>query len=394
MHWGRKRQRRGEIVASRDYMHRLPDSDSSLRAPVSLSRRWHIDVPLLLLLLLLAGIGLVVLHSAAAGEPHYVRRQAVFMAVGFVVMLVAAQVPLDIYRRWSPWLYIGGCCLLVAVLFVGVGAKGAQRWLELGGFRFQPSEALKLAVPITLAAFLHKRSIPPGFVTVFAALVLVAVPAALIARQPDLGTAILIAASGLFALYLAGLSWKMLGGAAFSLALAAWPLWHWGLRDYQRQRILTLFNPDADRLGAGWNIFQSKAAIGSGGIYGKGYLQGTQSQLDFLPESHTDFIIAVLAEEWGLRGALLLLLLYVLIIARGIYISFMAQQVFGRLLAGSITLTFFVYVFVNIAMVSGLLPVVGVPLPLVSHGGTSVITLLAGFGILMAIGTERRRVLF
>nr|WP_284500044.1 rod shape-determining protein RodA [Microbulbifer sp. GX H0434] len=375
-------------------MHRLPDSHGGLSRPVSFSRRWHIDVPLLVLLLVLAGVGLVVLYSASGGEVHYVRRQSVFLGLALVVMLVAAQIPLDMYRRWSPWLYVGGCGLLVAVLFFGVGAKGAQRWLEIGGFRFQPSEALKLAVPMSVAAFLHKRNLPPSFFTVLGALAIVGVPAALIVRQPDLGTAILIAASGIFALYLAGLSWKLIGGALLALAAAAYPMWEWGMRDYQRQRVLTLFDPEADRLGAGWNIFQSKAAIGSGGLYGKGYMQGTQSQLDFLPESHTDFIIAVLSEEWGLRGALLLLLLYVLIIARGIYISFMAQHVFGRLLAGSITLTFFVYVFVNIGMVSGLLPVVGVPLPLVSHGGTSVVTLMAGFGILMAIGTERRRVSF
>lgn len=381
-------------MASRDYMHRLPDSHGGFSRPLSLSRRWHVDVPLLVLLMVLASVGLGVLYSAAGGEVHYVKRQAVFMVAAFVGMFVVAQIPLDVYRRWSPWAYLGGCGLLAAVLFVGVGAKGAQRWLELGGFRFQPSEIMKLAVPMSVAAFLHKRTLPPSFVTVLGALAIVAVPAALIVRQPDLGTSILIAASGLFALYLAGLSWKMIGAAAMALAVAAWPIWQWGLRDYQRQRILTLFNPDADRLGAGWNIFQSKAAIGSGGVYGKGYMQGTQSQLDFLPESHTDFIIAVLSEEWGMRGALLLLLLYVLIIARGIYISFMAQQVFGRLLAGSITLTFFVYVFVNIGMVTGLLPVVGVPLPLVSYGGTSVVTLMAGFGILMAIGTERRRVSF
>lgn len=381
-------------MASRDYMNRLPDAGSSLRGPESLSRRWHIDLPLLFLLLILAGVGLVVLYSASGNELHYVKRQAVFMGLAFVGMFIAAQIPLEFYRRWSPWFYLGGCCLLVAVLYLGVGAKGAQRWLQIGGFRFQPSEALKLAVPIAVAAYLHKRSLPPTFFSVVGALIIVAVPAALIVRQPDLGTSLLVASSGLFALYLSGLSWKMIGSALFMALMAAWPMWIWGLRDYQRQRILTLFNPEADRLGAGWNIFQSKAAIGSGGWDGKGYTQGTQSQLDFLPESHTDFIIAVLAEEWGMRGALILLALYLLIIARGIYISFMAQTVFGRLLAGSITLTFFVYVFVNIGMVTGLLPVVGVPLPLVSHGGTSVITLMAGFGILMAIGTERRRVLF
>ncbi|GMG86453.1 rod shape-determining protein RodA [Biformimicrobium ophioploci] len=378
-------------MAKRDFMRRLPGMGSELRRPASVWRRLHIDLPLLLLLMALAAFGLTILYSAAGDELHYVKRQSVFMVLAFVTFFVAAQVPLDIYRRWSPWFYLLGTAMLVAVLFVGVGAKGAQRWLEVGGFRFQPSEALKLAVPIAVAAFLHKRSLPPGFLTVFTTLLIIAVPAALIVRQPDLGTSILIAASGIFALYLSGLSWKMIGSAVGMLLLAAWPIWQWGLRDYQKQRIMTLFDPDADRLGAGWNIFQSKAAIGSGGLTGKGYMAGTQSQLDFLPESHTDFIIAVLAEEWGLRGVLLLLLLYVLIVARGIYISFVAQTVFGRLLAGSITLTFFVYIFVNIGMVTGLLPVVGVPLPLVSHGGTSVITLMAGFGILMAVATEQRR---
>ncbi|WP_299947656.1 rod shape-determining protein RodA [uncultured Microbulbifer sp.] len=381
-------------MANRDYSHRLSDMDSSLRKPVSLARRLHLDVPLLVLLLMLACVGLGVLYSASGGDINYVQRQSVFMCLAFLGMFIVAQIPLDFYRRWSIWAYLGGCTLLLGVLLFGTGAKGAQRWLEIGGFRFQPSEMMKLGVPMMVAAFLHQRAQPPALAAVCGALVIVAVPAALIVRQPDLGTAILIAASGLFALYLAGLSWKMIGAAVAALMASTWPIWQWGLRDYQRQRILTLLNPHDDRFGAGWNIFNSKAAIGSGGVYGKGYLQGTQSQLDFLPESHTDFIIAVLAEEWGMRGVLLLLLLYVLVIARGIYISFMAQYLFGRLLAGSITLTFFVYVFVNIGMVTGLLPIVGVPLPMISYGGTSLITLMAGFGILMAVGTERRRVHF
>ncbi|MDP5210527.1 rod shape-determining protein RodA [Microbulbifer sp. 2205BS26-8] len=381
-------------MANRDYSHRLSDMDSSLRKPVSLARRLHLDVPLLVLLLLLASAGLGVLYSASGGDFKYVQRQSVFMCLAFLGMFIVAQIPLDFYRRWSIWAYLGGCTLLLGVLFFGTGAKGAQRWLEIGGFRFQPSEMMKLGVPMMVAAFLYQRAQPPAFATVCGALVIVAVPAALIVRQPDLGTAILIAAAGLFALYLAGLSWKMIGAVTAALMASTWPIWQWGLRDYQRQRILTLLNPHDDRFGAGWNIFNSKAAIGSGGVYGKGYLQGTQSQLDFLPESHTDFIIAVLAEEWGMRGVLILLLLYVLVIARGIYISFMAQYLFGRLLAGSITLTFFVYVFVNIGMVTGLLPIVGVPLPMISYGGTSLITLMAGFGILMAVGTERRRVHF
>lgn len=379
-------------MANRDYARQ--GGSGSLRRPASLSRRWHIDMPLLLLLLLLSAVGLGILYSASGGELAYVRRQAVFIGVAFVVMVATAQLSLEAYQRWSLWFYFGGCCLLVAVLFFGDGAKGAQRWLQLGNFRFQPSEALKLVVPIAVATYLCKRSLPPSFAVILGTLAIIALPVALIVRQPDLGTAILIAASGMFALYLAGLSWKWLGGALLGLMVAIWPIWNWGLRDYQRQRILTLFNPDADRLGSGWNIFQSKAAIGSGGLQGKGYMQGTQSQLDFLPESDTDFIVAVLAEEWGLWGVLLLLLLYLLIIARGIYISFTARQLFGCLLAGSITLTFFVYIFVNIGMVTGILPVVGVPLPLVSRGGTAVVTLMAGFGILMAIATESRRAHF
>jgi rod shape determining protein RodA len=264
--------------------------------------------------------------------------------------------------------------------------------LSIGGFRFQPSEVLKLAVPIMMAAYLAKRLLPPRFSHVCIALVLIGIPTLLIMRQPDLGTSLLIATSGLLVLFFAGLRWRYIAGAVGVLLASAWPIWMFVLHGYQRQRILTMLNPEADKLGAGWNIIQSKTAIGSGGIYGKGWLNGTQSQLNFLPESHTDFIIAVLAEEFGLLGVLALLSLYVLIIGRGLWIALTAQNTFSRLLAGSITFTFFVYIFVNIGMVSGLLPVVGVPLPLVSHGGTSIVTLMVGFGILMAIGTERRRV--
>ena len=223
-------------------------------------------------------------------------------------------------------------------------------------------------------------------------LILVFLPAALILQQPDLGTSLLIAASGLFVLFMAGIGWGYIGGAAVLALASAWPAWVFVLKDYQKQRILTMLNPESDKLGAGWNIIQSKTAIGSGGWSGKGWMQGTQSQLAFLPESHTDFIIAVLAEEFGLRGVLLLLGLYLLILLRGFWIGMHAQSSFGRMMAGSLTLTFFVYVFVNMGMVAGLLPVVGVPLPLVSAGGTSVVTLMAGFGILMAVSTEKRMV--
>jgi rod shape determining protein RodA len=243
---------------------------------------------------------------------------------------------------------------------------------------------------MTVAWYLAARVLPPRFVHVLGALLIIALPTGLIMHQPDLGTSILVAASGAFALFLAGLGWRYIFGAAAALIAAAWPMWHFVMHDYQRTRVLTLLDPEADKLGAGWNIIQSKTAIGSGGFEGKGWLQGTQSHLDFLPEGHTDFIIAVLAEEWGLRGVLALMLLYTLLLARGMWIAINARHCFGRLLAGAIVLTFFVYVFVNMGMVSGLLPVVGVPLPLISQGGTALVTLFIGFGLLMAISTERR----
>ena len=281
---------------------------------------------------------------------------------------------------------------LIAVPLVGVGAKGAQRWLSLGIVRFQPSELMKLAMPLMIAWWYTRYGIPPRLLSLLGSLCLVLLPAACIVIQPDLGTSLLVAASGLFVIFIAGVSvWYLLSAAALSL-LSAWPAWTYLLKDYQRQRILTLFDPESDRLGAGWNIIQSKTAIGSGGWSGKGWLQGTQSHLDFLPESQTDFIIAVLAEEFGLRGVLLLLACYLLIIARGFWIGFTAQSSFSRLVASSITLTFFVYVFVNIGMVAGVLPVVGVPLPLVSFGGTSIVTLMLGFGVLMAISTEKKMI--
>ena len=251
---------------------------------------------------------------------------------------------------------------------------------------------MKLAVPMAVAWYLADRILPPRFKYVLVALALVFIPAALILQQPDLGTSLLIAASGLFVLFMAGIGWRYIFGAVLVALASAWPAWTFVLKEYQKQRILTMLNPESDKLGAGWNIIQSKTAIGSGGWKGKGWLDGTQSQLDFLPESHTDFIIAVLAEEFGLRGVVLLLGIYLLILLRGFWIGIQAQTSFGRMMAGSLTLTFFVYVFVNMGMVAGLLPVVGVPLPLVSAGGTSVGTLMAGVGILMAVSTEKRMV--
>ncbi len=375
-------------MSQTDFVRQMPDTDLARRP--SLWQRLHIDPWLLLLLLVLTGFGLLVLYGASGQSVATVHRQGRFFLIAYVAMLVVAQLDLERIKRLAPVAYLFGVALLVAVVFVGVGAKGAQRWLELGGFRFQPSEIMKLVVPMAVAWYFAARALPPRLRHTFGSLVIIFTPTLLIAKQPDLGTSILIASSGLFVLFFAGIPWRHIFSAAGLLLASLYPMWQFVLHDYQRQRVLTLLNPESDKLGAGWNIIQSKTAIGSGGWEGKGWLSGTQSQLDFLPESHTDFIIAVLAEEWGLRGVLALLLIYLLIIARSLWIAASAQHCLGRLLGGSITLTFFVYVLVNMGMVSGLLPVVGVPLPLVSQGGTSLVTLMAGFGLLMAISTEKR----
>ncbi len=373
-----------------DYVRRLPDHSSGFARRSSVAHRLHLDLPLLALLVTLTVLGLAVLYSASGKDMGAVIRQGRFFLVGFFVMFVAAQINLQRYQRWGIWFYLGGIGLLVAVELAGVGAKGAQRWLSVGGFRFQPSEIMKLVVPMTVAGYMAGRALPPKPLALVACLGFIIVPAALILIQPDLGTALLISASGLFVGFMAGIGWRYIIGAVVLACASAWPVWMYGLKDYQKQRILTMLNPESDKLGAGWNIIQSKTAIGSGGWDGKGWMSGTQSQLDFLPESHTDFIIAVLAEEFGLRGVLLLMGLYLLILLRGFWIGLQSPSTYGRLMAGSLTLTFFVYIFVNMGMVAGLLPVVGVPLPLVSAGGTSVVTLLAGFGLLMAVSTERR----
>ena len=376
-----------------DYVRQMPHQGSDdLARPPSAAMRLHIDVPLLLLLMALTAYGLFVLYSASGQSMGAVIRQGRYFLVAYVIMIFGAQVSLQRYMRWAPWLYLIGIATLVAVMFAGVGAKGAQRWLQIGGFRFQPSEIMKLVVPMAVAWYLADRILPPRFKFVVISLALIGLPAVLILQQPDLGTALLIAASGLFVLFMAGIGLRYIFGAVIVAVASAWPVWMFVLKDYQKQRILTMLNPESDKLGAGWNIIQSKTAIGSGGWQGKGWMTGTQSQLDFLPESHTDFIIAVLAEEFGLRGILILLSIYVLILLRGFWIGVRAQTSFGRMMAGSLTLTFFVYIFVNMGMVAGLLPVVGVPLPLVSAGGTSVVTLMAGFGILMAVSTEKRMV--
>ncbi|MEH0687686.1 rod shape-determining protein RodA [Vibrio cholerae] len=356
----------------------------------ALFERFHLDLPLLLGLLVLMGFGLVVMYSASGQSLAMMDRQAMRMALSLGVMLLLAQVPPRTYEALAPVMFIGGVILLFGVLFFGEASKGAQRWLNLGFVRFQPSELLKLAVPLMVARYIGKRALPPSFQTLVASLVMVFVPTILIAKQPDLGTSILIAASGIFVIFLAGISWRIIFAALCAVGGFLPILWFFLMREYQKVRVRTLFNPESDPLGAGYHIIQSKIAIGSGGINGKGWLQGTQSQLEFLPERHTDFIFAVIAEEWGLIGILVLLSLYLFIIGRGLFLASKAQTAFGRMMAGSIVLSFFVYVFVNIGMVSGILPVVGVPLPLISYGGTSMVTLMAGFGILMSIHTHRK----
>lgn len=352
--------------------------------------RLHIDLPLLLGLLVVMGFGLVVMYSASGQSLAMMDRQAMRMVLALTVMIGLAQLPPRTYERLAPVLFFAGVILLLGVLFFGEVSKGAQRWLNLGFVRFQPSELLKLAVPLMVARYIGKRPLPPSFQTLMISAVMVFFPTILIAKQPDLGTSILIAASGVFVIFLAGISWKIIVAAAVAVGAFVPVLWFFLMHEYQKTRVRTLFNPESDPLGAGYHIIQSKIAIGSGGISGKGWLHGTQSNLEFLPERHTDFIFAVIAEEWGMIGILALLALYLFIIGRGLYLASNAQTAFGRMMAGSIVLSFFVYVFVNIGMVSGILPVVGVPLPLISYGGTSMVTLMAGFGILMSIHTHRK----
>ena len=347
-----------------------------------------LDAPLLLALVTIAAFGLVVLWSAGGQEPGLLWRQLVRLGVAFGVMLVVAQVPPKMLRLWSPWLFALGLALLVAVLLVGDVGKGAQRWLDLGVIRFQPSELMKLAVPMMAAWYLHDRPLPPRLGELALLLVVVAVPAVLIARQPDLGTALLVASAGILVVLLGGLRVRMILLLGAAAAVLAPVLWHF-MHDYQRRRVLTFLQPESDPLGSGYHIIQSKIAIGSGGLFGKGWGNGSQAQLEFLPERSTDFIFAVLGEEFGLLGLALLLVGYLVVVGRGLFIALQAQDTFSRLLAGSISLTFFVYVFVNTGMVTGLLPVVGVPLPLVSYGGTSMVTLMAGFGMLMSIHGHR-----
>jgi len=358
--------------------------------PHSIWTKIHIDPFLLFALLALMSLGLFVLYSASGASADMISRQLIRLAMAFAVMIVMAQLPPRFYRHWAIPIFTIGIAMLVAVLLFGHIGKGAQRWLDLGFMKFQPSEIMKLAVPVMVVNYLARHTLPITTKQALIALLIVLTPTLLIAKQPDLGTSLLVAASGIFAIFLAGISWKIIATATTAAGAFLPILWFYLMHDYQRTRVMTLLDPEKDPLGSGYHIIQSKIAIGSGGFSGKGWLEGTQSQLEFLPERHTDFIFAVFGEEFGLVGIICLLVLYLLIIGRGLYIAAQAQEVFGRLLAGALTLTFFVYVFVNIGMVSGMLPVVGVPLPLVSYGGTSMVTLMAGFGIIMSIHSHRR----
>ena len=349
----------------------------------------HLDPPLLTGILSILIFGVLVLFSASGKDIDMLVRQIARVGVALLVMVLVAQVRMTWLRRVAPWVYAAGLVTLILVLISGVTGGGAQRWLDIG-IRFQPSEIMKLAVPAMLAWLLHERPLPPSFALIVMMLALIVVPVALIALQPDLGTSILIGLSGVTVIFLAGISMRLIILAVPVTGLVGWIMWNFYMHDYQKQRVLTLLDPESDPLGAGYHIIQSKIAIGSGGPFGKGWLQGSQGQLEFLPERTTDFIFAVIGEEFGLVGVAILLITYLLVLGRGFYISATAQDTFSRLLAGSISFTFFFYVFVNTAMVSGLMPVVGVPLPLVSAGGTSMVTLLAGFGILMSIQTHRK----
>ncbi|PVZ72095.1 rod shape-determining protein RodA [Pelagibaculum spongiae] len=374
----------------KDFQRKLDGQASMTSTP--LSHRLHIDLPLFGLLLALLSLGLLVLYSASNQSLAMIRSQGIRIVAGLLVMIVVAQLNPRIIRQWAPVVYAISLSMLVAVLLVGVEGKGAQRWLDVGVARVQPSELMKLAMPCMIAWWMHKRRLPPDLKSVAFSLVLLALPAVLILKQPDLGTTILVFAAGFFVLLFAGLRIRWLIYSAIVAIPAVVAFWFFVMRDYQKQRVYTFLDPERDPLGAGYHIIQSKIAIGSGGVFGKGWTQGTQSQLEFLPERHTDFIFSVFSEELGLAGIVILLTLYFLIIARGLFIAMQGPDSFSRLLGGSIVCTFFVYVFVNIGMVSGLLPVVGVPLPLVSYGGTSMVTLLLSFGMLMSIGTHPRRI--
>ncbi|MGA0102410.1 MAG: rod shape-determining protein RodA [Steroidobacteraceae bacterium] len=356
--------------------------------------RWlrllHLDGALLAAIAVTSVFGLLVLFSASGGEVGFWLRQVARLGVGVAVLLAIAQVPARFLRMASPYVYGAGLLMLVAVEIIGDVSKGAQRWLDLGVVRFQPSELMKLALPMMCAFYLHNRPLPLSMKDAAVTTVIIICPAVLIFLQPDLGTALLVAGAGFVVILLAGLPWKVIWGLVAGAVPIGYVAWQYLLHDYQRGRILTLLDPQRDPLGSGYHIIQSQIAIGSGGVFGKGWMNGSQAQLEFLPERTTDFIFAVIGEEFGLIGQAFLLGLYALLIGRALFLASQCADTYGRLLAGSIAATLFVYVFVNTGMVTGLLPVVGVPLPLISYGGTSMVTLMAGFGILLSMRFQRK----
>ena len=357
------------------------------RFGLRLLTRPRLDLPLLLALFVLACVGLATLYSAGNANLSLVTGQAARFVLGGVLLVVISRIPPPVLRSWTPWLYMGSTALLVVVAVLGEG-RGAYRWLDLGVMRFQPSELLKLTMPMMVAWYLHPRQLPPGWKDIIVVGILIAVPAGLIAEQPDLGTALLVAGAGAFALFLSGMAWWRIGllvGGVGAVIPVAWQFLH----EYQRNRVRTLLDPESDPLGNGWHIIQSKIAVGSGGMFGKGWQHGTQSRLEFLPEHTTDFIFAVLSEEFGWIGVAVVLALYLFVIGRCLWIAIDARDTYSRLIAGTIGLAFFVYVIVNGGMISGLLPVVGVPMPLLSYGGTSAVSLLAGLGLVMAVRAHR-----
>jgi rod shape determining protein RodA len=352
-------------------------------------QRLHLDKTLFYALLSLSAISLFVVYSGSAKDTSATFGHFMRLLLGFTVLVLVAQIRPEILERWSPYVFVAGMLLLMAVLAIGVIGKGAQRWLNLGFLQFQPSEIMKLGVPMMLAWFLARGNLPPTLSKLGLGFLIMAVPAFMIFKQPDLGTALLVFGAGTFVLFLGGMRWRVIITLLAGIAIAAPFAWN-HLHDYQRQRVLTLFDPEADPLGTGYHTIQAMIAVGSGGIYGKGWLNSSQAHLDYLPESSTDFIFAVYSEEFGLLGSLLLLSIYAILVARGLLIAYLAKDTYTRLLAGSLSLTFFLYFFVNMGMVTGILPIVGVPLPVMSYGGTSIVTIMAAFGILMSIQTHRK----
>ena len=378
------------MIPSQQYRflrHALRDG-RSIKHEASRWKKLHLDPWLLCFLLLNAALGLMVVYSASGQDSQMVLRQAISFGVGFIALFICAQIPPKVYQAISPFFYVLGVVSLILVLLVGETRMGARRWISLPGIgSMQPSELMKFAMPLMMAWFFARRPFPPKLLDIITALVLMLIPFVLVALQPDLNIGLII--PGIFVLFLSGMSWKLILGALSALAVAAPALWMFVFQEYQKKRVITLFDPESDALGAGWNIIQSKIAIGSGGLTGKGYLGGTQSHLGYLPEHHTDFIMSTYAEEFGFIGVFLLISLFAAIIIRCLMIGMDCFHNFGRLFAGAIGLTFFFFVFLSTGMVSGILPVTGDPLPLMSYGGTAVISMLASMGIVMSIHTHR-----